>query len=112
MAEHLRHKPPTKLDRPRELLLVCPAFRSNVNLSRIVRLAGCVSVEKIIAGGTGKLDPKIARDAMEHVLIERRRTLSPALRKLKQDGYQLVGLEQTDQSKIIFDYRFQRRTAC
>ena len=99
------------MERPRELILVCPAFRSNVNLSRIVRLAGCVAAEKIIDGGTGKIDPKIARNALDHVLIERRRSLPPVLQKLKQDGYRLVGLEQTDRSQVVFDYRFSRRTA-
>ena len=109
--EHLRHKPQSQLDRPRELVLACPAFKSQVNLSRIVRLAGCAAVEKVIACGTGKVDPTIARDGCEHVLVERRRTLMPVLKKLKQENYRLVGLEQTNRSHLIFDYSYQRRTA-
>lgn len=107
--EHLRHKPLSPLTRPRELVLACPAFKSQVNLSRIVRLAGCSAVEKIVACGSGKIDPTIARDG--NVPIERRRTLVPALRKLKSAGYRLVGLEQTDRSVLIYDYPFHRRTA-
>jgi tRNA G18 (ribose-2'-O)-methylase SpoU len=110
-TEQVRQQTFSKLDRPRELVLVCPDFKSNVNLSRIVRLAGCCAVEKIIASGKGKIDPVIARDAMTHVAVERRRSLLPVLKKLRADGYRLVGLEQTDRSTLIHDYRFPRRTA-
>ena len=110
-TEQVRHGQFTPLDRPRELVLVCPDFKSNVNLSRIVRLAGCCAVEKIIASGNGKIDPIIARDAMSHVTIERRRSLLPVLKKLRSDGYRLVGLEQTDRSTLIHGYSFARRTA-
>ena len=109
--EHLRHKPFTLLDRPRELVLACPAFKSSVNLSRIVRLAGCAAVEKIIACGSGKVDPTIARNGGEHVVIERRRTMVPVLKKLKHEGYRLVGLEQTNRSHLIYEYEYHRKTA-
>lgn len=109
--EHLRHKPPTDLDRPRELVLACPSFKSNVNLSRIVRLAGCAAVEKLVACGTAKVNPTIARDGCDHVRVERRRSMLPALKVLKQEGYRLVGLEQTDRSVNLFEYQYQRRTA-
>lgn len=110
-TEQVRQQAFTKLERPRELVLVCPDFKSNINLSRIVRLAGCCAVEKIIASGNGKIDPTIARDAMTHVTVERRRSLLPVLKKLKADGYRLVGLEQTDRSTLIHDYSYPRRTA-
>lgn len=111
LPEHVRHKPLSSLDRPRELVLACPSFKSNVNLSRIVRLAGCASVEKLISCGSAKIDPTIARDGSDHVLVERRRSMLPALKALKRQGYRLVGLEQTDRSVILFDYKFDRRTA-
>jgi tRNA G18 (ribose-2'-O)-methylase SpoU len=82
-----------------------------VNLSRIVRLAGCAAVEKIVACGAAKIDPTIARNRDQPVAIERRRTRLPVLRKLKQNGYRLVGLEQTDRSEVLYDYSFARRTA-
>ena len=109
--EHLRHKPQTKLARPREIVLVCPAFKSVVNLSRIVRLAGCAGIERIIACGTAKVDPTIARDGVAEVKIEKRRSLVPVLKKLKTENYQLVGLEQTDRSQLLYDYKFVNRTA-
>jgi tRNA G18 (ribose-2'-O)-methylase SpoU len=109
--EHQRHKPPRTLDRPRELVVVCAPLRSNVNLSRIVRVASCCGVERVIATGQAKLERKIARDGAEQVQIEVHRTLPPALEKLRVAGYRLVGLEQTTDSQDIHGYAFPRRTA-
>jgi tRNA G18 (ribose-2'-O)-methylase SpoU len=109
--EHQRHKPPTELSRPRELVLACAPLRSNVNLSRIVRAAGCCGVTRVIAAGRPKIDPKVARDAAEFVRIEARRTLPPALQQLKAEGYHLVGLEQTTNSRNMHEYEFHRQSA-
>lgn len=109
--EHLRHKPPTDLQRPRELVLALPQLRSNVNLARIIRTAGCCGVSRVIACGAGRIDAKIARDALEVVTVERPRTLGPVLRELKCDGFQLVGLEQTSNSRPLPEFAFARRTA-
>jgi tRNA G18 (ribose-2'-O)-methylase SpoU len=108
---HQRHKEPLRLERPRELLLVCAPLRSNVNFSRIVRAAGCSGVGKIIVGGRPRLDRDVARAAADAVEIEPHRTLPSVLRKLKSDGYRLVGLEQATNSRNLPDYRFERRTA-
>jgi tRNA G18 (ribose-2'-O)-methylase SpoU len=108
---HIRHKPPTKLDRPRELIVACAPLRSNVNLSHIARTAGCAGVERLICCGHAKIIDKIARDGAEAVRIDVHRTLPPVLRTLKQAGYHLVGLEQTSGSKNLHTYRFERRTA-
>ena len=111
MTEQVRHKPGTILARPREIVVVCPALRSNVNLSRLVRLCSCAAIGKIITNGNGKLDPKIARDGIEEVEIIRKRTLVPVLKQLKSDGFRIVGLEQTDDSHNLFEYRFERKCA-
>ncbi|MEM6655596.1 MAG: TrmH family RNA methyltransferase, partial [Planctomycetota bacterium] len=65
MREHVRHKPPTALGRPRELVVACMPLRSAVNLSRIARAAGCCGVTRIVAAGRAKLDPQVARDAVD-----------------------------------------------
>jgi len=109
--EHLRHKPPTSLARPRELILCCAPMRSNVNLSNIVRTAGCCGITQMIACGSPKIDKTIARDGAEQVQIEVHRTLPPVLKELKVAGYVLVGLEQTTSSTSLHDYRFDRRSA-
>lgn len=110
MTKHQRHKPLTTLDRPRELVLACPQFKSGINLSRIVRLAGCAAVNKIIVAGKQRIDPKVARDGAEHVRMERRNSLPPVLKKSIETGYRIVGLEQTDNSVSLFDFKFPRKT--
>jgi tRNA G18 (ribose-2'-O)-methylase SpoU len=108
---HWRHKPPTQLLRPRELVLAIPPLRSQINLARIVRTAGCCGVTRLVACGHGRIDPKIARDALQQVEVQRRRSLPPVLKELRDEGYRLVGLEQTSNSCNLYHYAFARRTA-
>jgi len=107
---HQRHKPPTRLEQPRELVVACPPMRSNVNLSRIVRTAGCCGARRVICCGTAKVIEKIARETGSELQIEVHRTLPPVLERLRQKGYQLVALEQTTGSQPLFEFRFERRT--
>lgn len=107
---HQRHKPPHELTRPREIVLAVPQMQSNVNLSRMVRAAGCFGIRHLVAAGSGKVDPKIARDGIDQVTVEWRRTLLPALKKRKADGFRLVGLEQATRSQVIYDYQFERKS--
>ena len=86
-------------------------MRSNVNLSNIVRTAGCCGVARLIACGQPKIDKTVARDGADQVQIEVHRTLPPVLKELKADGYTLVGLEQTTNSVNLHDHCFERRTA-
>ena len=111
LFEHVRHKPPATLDRPRELVVACAPLRSNVNLSRIVRTASCCGVTRIIACGNPKVDPEIARDGAEQIDVEVRRSLPPVLKQLRTEGYELVGLEQTTNSSNLYEFAFPRRTA-
>ena len=105
-----RHKPAWPLDRPRELVVACPPMRSNINLSRIARAAGCCGVPRMICCGNAKVIGKIARDAAETLAIEVHRTLPPVLKRLREEGFALVGLEQTSGAVSIFDFPFPRRT--
>ena len=76
----------------------------------MVRLAGCSGITEIIHCGNDKIDREIARDAAECVSIKTRRTLAPVVRKLRNQGYHCVGLEQTTNSELLYDYQFQRKT--
>lgn len=105
-----RHKPVLPLDRPRELIVACPPMRSNINLSRIVRAAGCCGVERMICCGNAKVIGKIARDAANAVRIEVHRTLPPVLEKLRREGFAIVGLEQTTNATSILEFAFPRKT--
>lgn len=86
-------------------------MKSNINLSRIARLASCCGIERMICTGTAKLDRKIARDGADTIALEVHRTLPPVLSKLRDEGFRLVGLEQTTNSQNLHQYRFERRTA-
>ena len=107
---HQRHRPPTPLERPRELIVACPPMRSNVNLSRIVRAAGCCGVRRVVCCGTAKVIDKIARETGSDLAVETHRTLPPVLRRLRGEGYRIVALEQTTGSEVIYEYQFQRRS--
>lgn len=105
-----RHKPPAELQQPRDLILACLPLRSNVNMSRIVRAAGCSGVRRILCSGGAKLLAEIARDAGDNLRLENHRTIAPLLKKLLEEGYRLVGLEQTTGSKSLYTYCFSRKT--
>jgi len=107
---HQRHKPPSPESGAADLILACPPMRSNVNLSRIVRAAGCCGVRRMIVCGKLRVDAKIARDAVEQINVESHRSLEPVLRRFKSEGYALIGLEQATNSTCLYDFRFPRQT--
>jgi len=109
--EQERHKPPLPLDRSRELVIACAPLRSNVNLSHIIRLAGCAGIDRVICCGNAKVIDKIARDGADTVQFDVHRTLPPVLKRLKAEGYEIVGLEQTSSAESLYDFHFKRRTA-
>ena len=105
----VRRKPLRSLVRPREIIVALPPMKSHVNLSRIVRAAGCFGITRIIACGNAGVVSKIARDTGDSVTVDIRRTLPPVLKKLRDEGYRLTALEQTDNSRCLYDYRFVRQ---
>jgi len=111
LFEHQRHKPPRTLSQPRQLVVVCAPLRSNINLSRIARVASCCGIERIVCTGHAKLDRRIAREGAERLQIEVHRTLPPVLAQMRSEGYRLVGLEQTTDSQDLHQYPFERKTA-
>ncbi len=107
---HQRHKPPTALEHPRELIVACAPLRSNVNLSNIMRTAGCCGIARVIGCGTAKVLHKVARDGADQVELEVHRTLPPVLQRLRTEDYRLVGLEQTTGSQSLHQYAFVRKS--
>lgn len=108
---HLRHKQPTLLQRERGLVVACVPMKSNINLSQIARTASCCGIKRMICCGTAKLIDKIARDGVSELNIEIHRTLAPMLKNLREEGYRLVGLEQTTNSQNLHNYAFAYRSA-
>jgi tRNA G18 (ribose-2'-O)-methylase SpoU len=85
-------------------------MRSNVNISRIVRAAGCCGVTRMVCCGNARVISKIAREAAETLSIEVHRTLPPVLEKLGREGFVKIGLEQTTGAKSLYEFAFPRRT--
>jgi tRNA G18 (ribose-2'-O)-methylase SpoU len=106
-----RHKTPIALQRPRELVVACPPMRSNVNLSRIVRAASCCGVRRLVCCGNARILPEISRETGDTIQIEIHRTLPPVLKRLREEGFRLIGLEQTDRSQSLYSFVFPRKTA-
>jgi tRNA G18 (ribose-2'-O)-methylase SpoU len=109
--EHIRHKPPEPPAAPRELVVACAPMRSHINLSHIVRTCGCFGIQRVIACGAAGIHGKIARDGAEAVTIDVHRSLPPVLDRLRADGFEIVGLEQTTNSEPLFTFSFTARTA-
>ena len=103
---HQRHKHPGRLPSTCDLVLACPPLHSGVNASRIMRLAGCCGVRRVVACAPFRIDRKIARDAVEHVPVERHRSLLPVLKRLKRAGYPLFGLEQASDSACLYTFQY------
>ena len=99
------------LDQERQLIIACSPLSSHVNLSTILRMAGCSGVQEVIASGNAKIKNSVARDSADYVKLTVKNSLPPILKKLKQEGYTLVGLEQTTNSTTLSDYKFERKTA-
>jgi len=91
------------------LIVACSPLRSHVNLSTIMRTAGCCGVKEVIATGNAKVDVRIARDGVEEVALTVKRSLPPVLKKLKEQGYLLIGLEQATGSENLHEYCFPRK---
>lgn len=64
----------------------------------------------MICCGTARLVRKIARETDQRLEIEIHRTLPPVLKKLRQAGRPLVGLEQTAAAESLPEFRFARDT--
>lgn len=109
--EQVRHRPALSPSRPRELIVVCAAMKSNVNLSQIVRSAGCFGIPRVIGCGASRLDARIAREGARTVQLEVHRSLGPVLNRLRTEGYQLVGLEQAKRSESLFEFEFVVKSA-
>ena len=98
------------------MLLILHNIRSSHNVGSMFRTADGAGVERIILSGytPDHLDPKgkerrdfvkVSLGAEKFVPYSRAKQLSPALKKLKADGYTIVALELTDTAVNIFDYK-------
>jgi tRNA G18 (ribose-2'-O)-methylase SpoU len=85
-------------------------MRSNVNLSGIARSVSASGVSRLILTGNAKLIQRIARDGADELSVEVHRTLGPVLKEFREQGFRLVGLEQTSNSQDLNNFTFAERT--
>ena len=85
-------------------------MQSQVNLARIVRCAALFGVTDLLVCGRGRMDLEVSLGAEDHVRIQNVRTLAHPLRRLRHEGFCVIGLEQTERSQCIFSYAFPRKS--
>jgi tRNA(Leu) C34 or U34 (ribose-2'-O)-methylase TrmL len=95
----------------------------------VARTCSCLGVRQLLCCGTAKLLHKVAREATLRQGEEVNRdgqddttgksdvpwfkvvnTLRHPLLRLKEEGYQIVGLEQTASSTSLYDFKYVRKT--
>ena len=95
------------------LVVVLDNVRSMHNVGAVFRTADAFIVEKIVLCGITPQPPhreihKAALGATESVDWIYEKSISAALENLKQENYQIVGIEQTSNSEIITDYQIKK----
>lgn len=92
------------------LVLVLDNIRSMMNIGSVFRTADAFTVEKLILCGITACPPnkeihKTALGATESVDWEYIENTSQAIQSLKNDGFKVFALEQTDKSISLIDFR-------
>ena len=112
---HERHKPLATLARPRELVIACALAHQRQPLAHRPRrgLRGRAQ-DHLLRPCPGRQQNRPRQPAPENpagLTLDVHRTLPPALARLREEGYRLVGLEQTTGSHCLYTFPFERRTA-
>ncbi len=93
-----------------KFVLVIPNIRSGHNVGAMFRTADGAGVDKIYICGYSPTPPhpqvdKVSLGAEKSVPWEYAKQTSRLLKKLKKEGYNIVGLEQSKRSQNIFDFK-------
>ena len=101
--------------RKSELIIVLDNLRSAFNVGSIIRLGECLGVKKIIAGGLTPENshPKVmktAKGCQDYISFEKYENITDKLLELKEEGYQIVAVETTTNSKDISEFFFKEKT--
>lgn len=94
------------------LVVVADNIRSAMNIGAIFRTADAFAIEKIILCGISAVPPnreitKTAIGATESVDWYYENDIVKAITHLKDNGYQVIGIEQTNRSILLSDFSFQ-----
>ena len=109
-------------NKTKNIYLVLDNVRSNFNVGSIFRIADCVGVTKIFLGGytpspidrfgrENKEIKKVALGGENSIPFEKVFSVSRLVKKLKEDGYEIVSLEQSSDSFDYKKYKIKNNTA-
>ena len=92
-----------------KLIVVVPNIRSAHNVGAILRTADGAGVDKVFITGYSPYPPhpsllKVSLGAENFVKWEYNKQTGRVLKQLKEKGYNIVALEQTKDSRNIFDW--------
>ena len=106
-----RDLPPAEpLDWPKEIVVVIDHLRSPYNVGAVVRTMECVGLHRVISVGyTPRLDSKqVKRSAMScetEMDVEYAEDGVEAVKKLKEEGFQIFTLETIVPSTSVFEFQ-------
>ena len=97
------------------IILVLDNIRSGLNVGSFFRTADAFALEKILLCGISVKPPhkeinKTAIGADSSIEWEYVQQIAPALATLKKEGYQLIGVEQTDASVALQEFKASANT--
>jgi tRNA G18 (ribose-2'-O)-methylase SpoU len=92
------------------IIVVLDNIRSALNVGSIFRTSDAFAIEKIIICGISATPPnreinKTAIGATESVAWEYFESISDAIKKLKDEDFRIIGVEQTDQSILLPEFK-------
>ena len=111
----------------RDIVLIAHDIRSTHNVGSLIRTAECLGVKTIYLTGYSpypattndprlphlarKIDTQIAKTSLgaeDHITIITSQSVAESVKELKNGGYKIIGLEQTDKS---VDLKYYHPTA-
>ncbi|HBM46178.1 MAG: tRNA/rRNA methyltransferase [Parcubacteria group bacterium GW2011_GWF2_38_76] len=109
-------------NKTKELYLILDDIRSNFNVGSIFRIADCAGVRKIFLGGITPTPvdrfgrdnselKKVSLGAEDTVFWEKVSSVSRLINKLKKDGFEIVSLEQSNNSIDYKKFKLKQNTA-
>lgn len=111
--EQLNHHQIRNEQRQFPLVIVCQDVSDPLNIGALFRLADAMGVAGMYCCGQSPVPPhrrisKTARSTHEWVTYHYRPTILEALEELRTQGYSLIGLEITDESRKIREVDFRQ----
>lgn len=104
------------IERNRQLVIVLFSVDYQANLGMIFRLCDALNVKKLYLTGSvvspeGKIFERVSRHKVNNVSWEKSDNINEVLDNLKNDGFEIIGVEITDKSVRYDQYQFGDKVA-